>query len=81
MQDLVLSCPHCDHIFIVAVQDIRCQIFRHAVFKSTGQPIPPHSTKATIDLWKNNGEIWGCGKPFRLFYDKDEWRPEICDYI
>ena len=70
-------CPWCDGVIQVDPADIRCGIFRHAVFKATGEPIPPHASKAECDQWVAAGEVWGCGKPFRWVQGK----MEKCDYI
>jgi len=87
--DIFLICPHCQGPIIVAPKDINCRIFRHGIFRSTGQPIPPHSTKEECEEWSRTNQLWGCGKPFQLFQDYDItqkpkriiWKTKICDYI
>ena len=73
----VAICPHCDGVFIVEKFELNCKIFRHGSFKSSNEPIPPHSSKLLCDSWASNGLIWGCGKPF-IF---DGSVTKICDYI
>ena len=59
----VFVCPWCQEHFVVAEQDIRCGIFRHAVFKQNHEPIPPHSSKDMVAEWQHKQELWGCGQP------------------
>jgi len=63
---------------IVELKDLNCRIFRHAVYKETGEPIPPHAPKEECDRLFDNGLIYGCGKPFRINENNDI---EVCDYI
>jgi len=63
---------------IVEIKDLNCHIFRHAVYKETGEPIPPHAPKEECDRLFDNGLIYGCGKPFRINGNNDI---EVCDYI
>jgi hypothetical protein len=68
-------CPHCGEYAIV--EEINCTIFRHAVYKTNLQPINPHATKEECERLLENGEIYGCAKPFKY----DGKTIEICDYI
>jgi len=79
---LILPCPHCDHSMMIYPTEINCAIFRHAVFKSNMEPIPPHSTKDTCqDLLKTN-QVYGCAGPFRLIIDQSgKYIAEKCDYL
>jgi hypothetical protein len=72
----VVECPHC-HDFIL-IEEINCAIFRHAIFKNTGSPIPPHSTKQECEEWIRQDKVYGCAKPFRLTKER---QPVPCDYI
>lgn len=77
---LFVECPHCH--CMVFIEQINCQIFRHAVYKSTDQPIPPHSSKETCDLLVETDKVYGCAKPFKLESKPDgTWKAIICDYI
>jgi len=75
---LIFNCPHCEMKIIVEIKDLNCHIFRHAVYKETGEPIPPHAPKEECDKLFDNGLIYGCGKPFRINGNNDI---EVCDYI
>jgi len=56
--------PHCDeHILI---EKINCAIFRHAVIKTNGNQLNPHSNKTICDNLILNNAIYGCGKPFKV---------------
>ena len=78
---IYVVCPHCN--FYVEIVEINCAIFRHGVYKITNHQIPPHLDKKTCDELIQLDLIYGCGKPFKLWYDtdKNEWTANICDYI
>jgi len=61
---------------MVYPEDIRCTIFRHAVYKD-GRLFPPHSSKEACEEAYRKGEIYGCSKPF-IFTGKEV---KTCDYI
>ena len=71
----IITCPHCGEYAIIA--EINCAIFRHGVYKTNMQPINPHASKEECERLLANGEIYGCGKPFKY----DGKTIEICDYI
>ena len=78
---LFVICPHCQgHIEIV---QINCAIFRHGVYKRTGQQLPPHAPKSECDTAAQQGLIEGCGKPFRVIRKENpaEYEAVVCDYI
>ena len=70
-------------------KDIRCTIFRHASWKTknsngsdgVGDPVPPHSSKKSLDRWIKENKIWGCGLPFRLLVTNNSVKPVKCGYI
>jgi len=74
----VFPCPHCQKLVLVQQADINCEIFRHAVWKKNGEPIPPHAKKEEIEAWHAQKEIVGCGKPFRL---TKKGELSVCGYI
>ena len=76
---LIFSCPHCQDQVIVRLQDVNCKIFRHGIKKSNYEQINPHATKELCDSLVERGEIYGCGKPFKL--SDDLTQVEMCDYI
>ena len=90
----IFNCPHCNGIIIV--EKLNCGIFRHGIFISNGQQIPPHEKKELCDYYAEHQLIYGCGKPFRIIQkipnDKivetnetdetdDKYFIEICEYI
>ncbi len=89
-KNFAVLCPHCK-VWIL-IEEINCAIFRHAVNKHTGIQIPPHSDKNTCVKLFEQGEIYGCGKPFKVILnpsydpanksdDNYKWIGEPCDYI
>ncbi len=75
---LIIQCPHCHATILIARRDLNCRIFRHGVYKSTGQGIPPHAPRDECERLVTQGLIYGCGKPFQI--DEKEC-PVVCDYI
>lgn len=75
----IVSCPHCNSL--VQIESINCGIFRHAVYKHTNAPIPPHMRKEECDRLFASGEVWGCAKPFRVTLQGGQLDVSICDYI
>ncbi len=77
---LIINCPHCDGSIIII--ELNCKIFRHGVFKNTGNQIGPHSSKEECDQYIKQNLIYGCGKPFQIIEDNDnKYKAVICDYI
>lgn len=83
--DIIICCPHCGIDIVIAKRSINCGIFRHGAFKHNSRPIKPHGSQAYCEDLVNNGKIYGCGNPFRVYIDKtsDVWTfsVEICDWI
>ena len=77
----MIQCPHCDGTIVVAKNEINCAIFRHGSFKKNNQPIHPHLPKPMCDRLFQSGLIYGCGKPFKVYFQGDKLVAEICDYI
>jgi len=76
---LYVSCPHCGGP--CEIIEVACGIFRHGVFKNTMIHIPPHSPKEVCEALVQQGQIYGCGKPFRLELRNAEYIAVECDYI
>lgn len=79
--DLEFLCPHCAQILIVNTNEINCGIFRHGVFKKTGQQINPHETKINCDQFVESNLVYGCAKPFAIKKTNDKYEISICDYV
>jgi len=76
---LIVNCPHClDPIYILK-KDLKCKIFRHAVYKKNPKKqINPHATQEECEKLIKNNKVFGCAKPFRI---NDNFQAEICDFI
>ena len=72
-------CPHCK--MSILIEEINCRIFRHAVFKQTGEQMPPHSSKSDCDDAFEKGFVYGCAKPFILELKDNIWIAVPCEYI
>ena len=71
------ACPHCELLCQVPRTEIRCTIFRHAVFKKDMTFVPPHAPKEECEMWLKKNLVWGCTKPFKF----DGRTVEKCSYI
>ena len=77
MKIYYFNCPHCDLLCQVPENEIKCKIFRHAIFKENMKNVDPHASKEICDSWVKEDKIYGCGKPFKF----DGIKVEKCDYI
>jgi hypothetical protein len=75
---MIIKCPHCDEF--IFIEELNCKIFRHGIFKKNMKQINPHSNKELCDFYIKNNLIIGCGKPFELIWENEEWKPIICEY-
>ena len=76
-KEYYFNCPHCGCTCQVHKTDIRCTIFRHAVYKKDLSFVNPHASKEECEKWVKTGSVYGCGKPFKF----DGEKVEICGYI
>lgn len=74
-----VQCPHCEEY--VVIEQINCAIFRHGVMKTNLAQINPHLAKSECDKLKEQDLIYGCGKPFKIVNENNEWKAIECDYI
>jgi len=87
--DYTFTCLHCHEPFVIAYKDFNCRILRHGVFKSTLEPIPPHSTKEECEALLQSGMIYGCTGPLQIVdlsasgmdTPNGNFMLVICDYI
>lgn len=78
----IFDCPNCQENVIVHKNETNCKIFRHGVFKDSGQQIHPHLPRHICERLKSIDKIYGCGKPFRIELDvSSNIHAYICDYI
>ncbi len=86
-QYIYISCPHCENLVEINISQINCTIFRHGIYKKNMTQIHPHASKDFCDNLVKYNEIYGCGKPFKLFYNRNptnnvvRFYAEICDYV
>ena len=79
---LTLTCPHCLDPLQVAVGEINCGIFRHAVLRATMTQVNPHAPKSVCDTLAATGSIYGCGQPFAVRRTSDGgFVTEKCEYV
>lgn len=71
------KCPQCHVMCQVHKTDIRCTIFRHAVYKKDLSFVNPHAPKEQCEQLVSQGLVYGCGKPFKFTGNT----LEICAYI
>ena len=71
------ECPNCEGLCQVEKKDIKCGIFRHAIYKHNGNYIDPHTPEEECIRLTTEKLIYGCGKPFKF----DGKTVEICGYI
>lgn len=71
------ECPHCSMLCEVPRSEIRCTIFRHAVYKNNMKFVNPHASLKECEMWLKKNEVWGCTKPFKF----DGKKVVICGYI
>lgn len=77
----IYNCPHCNGTIMTEEKETNCKIFRHGVYKKSGNQINPHEKKEICDDLYEKNEIYGCGKPYRLILNNNSCSVEICDYI
>ena len=77
-----VECPTCQGVILVAPHELHCRIFRHGIYRMTGEPIPPHATKEECDSLFFQNMIYGCGKPFQVVRQEDGTELAVlCDYL
>lgn len=72
---IIVTCPHCGDQIVI--EQVNCNVFRHAVYRNTMKQIDPHTPKRVCDDLSAKGQVYGCAKPFTL--KKEVAVP--CDYI
>lgn len=72
----IVLCPHYGDSIII--EQINCRIFRHAIYKTTGEQMDPHASKEVCEKARMDGVIYGCARPFLL---EASGCAIICEYI
>jgi hypothetical protein len=83
LKEIHIICPHadCGQAIMIMSNQINCNVFRHGVYKKTNKQIDSHAKKEVCDKLAIDGLIYGCGKPFKLRFNGENYIAEICDYI
>lgn len=81
VNEIIVSCPHCNCYITIANNDINCGIFRHAVYKDTFKPIDPHATYEECQTLLKNNKIYGCCRPFEIKIINSIVKVNKCGYI
>lgn len=76
---MIITCPHCAEF--IWIDEINCGIFRHGILKSNLIQIDPHSSKELCEYYIKHDKIIGCGKPFQIVLNNNQYEIVICDYI
>jgi hypothetical protein len=78
--NIILLCPHCS--ITILVEELNCRIFRCGMYKHNNTQINPHMCKIDCETLYMSGQIYGCGKPFKLIDDMSGgFISTICEYI
>ena len=77
--NIIVNCPHC--LMCIIIEELNCCIFRHGTLIESGKQIDPHSSMELCNYYVEQKKIYGCGKPFRIVIQNNEYVPVPCDYI
>jgi len=77
--EIVVLCPHCESNILIT--EINCAIFRHGAYKENYNQMNPHERKEECDRLVSENLVFGCGKPFKLVKESEEYKAIVCDYI
>lgn len=76
----LVACPHCG--IGIEIIELNCCIFRCGMYRESGRQIHPHLPQPECERLKRQGEIYGCGRPFRVDVDgSGDYIATICDYL
>ena len=79
--NILFKCPHCEHYFIMNINELNCRIIRHAVYKNNFRQVNPHLSKQQCDLLVQDDLVYGCCKPVKITQNDNEYSAVECDYI
>jgi len=77
--DILVQCPQC--LEPILNEKLNCCIFRHGTMKTNGQQIDPHALKELCEFYVEKNMINGCGKPFQIIKQNNNFIAIKCDYI
>ena len=76
----VFECPTCSGLVQVPLGEVNCRIFRHAAYRDTHEPIPPHTSQGECLRLLRDELVVGCTAPLRLVLGQEPYA-ELCGYI
>lgn len=74
------KCPNCREQIIVLKKQLRCKIFRHAIYKSSYKQVNPHMSKEKCEKLIRENKVYGCCKPFEITNENKQMKAIVCDY-
>lgn len=77
--NIIIICPHCS--IPILIEELNCCIFRHGTLIESGKQIDPHSSFELCNYYVAQKKIYGCGKPFQIINEDNEYKAVICGYI
>ena len=87
MQDVYLkddyyhfNCPNCFDKIIVQKKQLRCKIFRHAVYKTSYKQVNPHLSREKCEKLTKENKVYGCCKPFEIISNGSKMHASVCEY-
>jgi hypothetical protein len=80
--EIEVQCPHCQGYVVIALAELNCCIFRHAVYADSYHQIPPHASEAECQALLAQNLVLGCAKPFQVVRaENGDYSAVACDYI
>ena len=70
-----------DFTFLDFFNSVKIGVLNVQRCKNNRKQIEPHSSKELCDHYIRHKLIYGCGKPFQIIINDDNFIIEICDYI
>jgi hypothetical protein len=77
--NIIVNCPHC--LLPIIIDQLNCCIFRHGILIESNKQINPHSSIELCNFYVEQKKIYGCGKPFQIIKEDNEYKAVICGYI
>jgi hypothetical protein len=75
------KCPNCRQQIIVLKKQLRCKIFRHAIYKSSFKQVNPHMSREKCEKLIREDKVYGCCKPFEIISNENKkMKAIVCDY-
>lgn len=68
---MFIVCPYCGDY--VEINIVRCGKFIHGVNKKTRKPVNPHTSVIDCERFIRKGLIYGCGQPFQLTLEGEQY--------